>query len=303
MKLKAFLFSVSFSLTALSLSATSPAADILTPEPDTLKLESMEVVAKTLEQNQEVDSMRVLSDYVDSIAHYPAYELYNYSWSHDRLNPYRIKIDSLPDSVFIHCADFVYPTKSNRITSSFGMRRSRYHYGIDIGVQMYDTIYASFKGRVRIVDYERKGYGHYVVIRHNNGLETISAHLSRPLVKNNQEVEAGQPIGLGGNTGRSTGPHLHYEIRFLGNAFNPTKLIDFNDKCLHDDQYFITRYETYSHKKELDELAKAAYYTVRSGDTLSRIAQRYGTSVRRLCQLNGIKETSILRVGQRIRYR
>ncbi len=303
MKLSKLFFTASFALTTFSLCATAPELAMASPEPDTLPIEIFESSIKTLEENHAVDSMRVLANYNDSLSHYPAYELYNYSWSHDRLNPYRIKIDSLPDSVYIHCADFVYPTKSNRITSSFGMRRSRYHYGIDIGLQMYDTIYASFDGRVRIVDYERKGYGHYVVIRHNNGLETISAHLSRVHVKNNQEVKAGDPIGLGGNTGRSTGPHLHYEIRFLGNAFNPTKLIDFANKTLVNDQYYITQRETYSHKKELDALAMAAYHTVRSGDTLSRIAQRHGTSVRRLCQLNGIKETSILRIGQRIRYR
>lgn len=233
----------------------------------------------------------------------PANDIYN-SWNIQWLNPYKIKIDSLPDSVNIACTDFVYPLVSNRITSPFGLRGCRYHYGIDLGLAVGDTVRATFGGKVRIRDYERRGYGHYVAIRHDNGLETVYAHLSEVLVEINQDVKAGEPIGLGGNTGRSTGPHLHYEIRFLGNAFNPTKLIDFKEKkCKYDDEYIITLNETYSHKEELAELSKAAYHRVRRNDNLSRIAQRYGTTVRKLCKLNKISPRSILRIGQQVRYR
>lgn len=237
---------------------------------------------------------------------YPAFELYGTSWSADSLNPYRIAIDSMPDSLHIDCKEFVYPTKSNRVTSRFGLRgASRFHYGVDIGVRTGDTIYATFSGKVRIVDYERRGYGNYVVVRHNNGFETVMAHLSKVLTSENSYVEAGDPIGLGGNTGRSTGPHLHYEIRILGNAFDPTKLIDIEHKSLksNDDEALISHSYTYSHNAKLKELKKAAYHRVRSGDTLSGIAYRYGTSVSRLCRLNGIKSTSIIRIGQSIRYR
>lgn len=237
------------------------------------------------------------------LINYPASDIYD-SWNIQWLNPYKIKIDSLPDSVHIACSDFVYPIASNRITSPFGMRGYRYHYGIDLGLTVGDTVCAVFGGKVRIRDYERKGYGHYVAIRHDNGLETVYAHLSEVLVDINQDVKAGEPIGLGGSTGHSTGPHLHFEIRFLGNAFNPTKLIDFKSKkCRFDDEYVITKNDTYSHKKELDELRKAAYHRVRSGDNLSRIARRYGTTVKQLCRLNKLSSRSILRIGQRIRYR
>ena len=243
--------------------------------------------------------------FIDSIDIYsnPACELYNYSWTSERLNPYRIKIDSLPDSVFIDCTDFVYPLQSNRITSNFGMRRYRYHYGIDLGVKVGDTIRATFGGKVRIVDYERKGYGHYVVIRHNNGLETVYAHLSEVLVDINQTVTAGDIIALGGNTGHSTRPHLNYEIRFLGNAFNPTKLIDFGTKHLRKKEYYITRKDTYSHSQELKALAQARYHKVKPGDNLSKIARRYGVTVKQLCRLNKISTNTILRVGRKIRYR
>lgn len=89
------------------------------------------------------------------------------------------------------------------------------HNGLDIKVYIGDTIRAAFSGKVRMVKYERRGYGKYVVIRHENGLETVYGHLSKQIVDENQYVEAGEPIGLGGNTGRSTGSHLHFE-RVLG---------------------------------------------------------------------------------------
>lgn len=235
-----------------------------------------------------------------------SFDEYYKIWTSDRINPYGVKLDSIPDSIRIDCKDFCYPTDSRRITSRFGLRGSRFHYGIDIGVHYGDTIRSTFSGRVRMVSYDRRGYGRYIVIRHDNGLETLSGHLSRTIVHEGDIVRAGQPIGLGGNTGRSTGPHLHYEVRFLGNAFCPTKLIDFETaqiKAEDTGSYLLTKTDTYSHKPQLDELSRAAYHRVRSGDTLSRIARRYGTSVRQLCRLNKIKETSIIRIGQRIRYR
>lgn len=140
-------------------------------------------------------------------------------------------------------------------------------------------------------------------MRHDNGLETVYAHLSRVLVHENQRVHCGEPIGLGGNTGRSTGSHLHFEIRFLGNALNPQLLIDFENNLIKDNEYIITKRNTFYHQKELKELAAAKYYTVRSGDTLGHIARRYGTSVSALCRLNGIRSTSIIRIGQRLRVR
>ena len=260
----------------------------------------------------ELDDIDTHKDFVstksfvrDSIDIYnnPACELYNYSWTSERLNPYRIKIDSLPDSVFINCADFVYPLRSNHVTSNFGMRKYRYHYGIDLGVKLGDTIRATFGGKVRIVDYERKGYGHYLVIRHDNGLETVYAHLLEVLVNINQTVKAGDIIALGGNTGHSTGPHLHYEVRFLGNAFNPTKLIDFETKHLKKKDYYITKKETFSHVQELKAISQARYHKVRPGDNLSKIARRYGVTVKQLCKLNKMRPNTVLRVGKKIRYK
>ena len=222
-------------------------------------------------------------------------------------NSEKLSLDSMPDSIYIACADYCYPTESQRVTSRFGIRGSRFHYGIDVGVQYGDTIRAPFSGIVRTATYQRGGYGRYIVIAHDNGLVSLMAHFSRNLVKEGDKVVAGQPVGLGGSTGRSTGPHLHLEFRLFGNAFNPEKLIDFNTRNIYlsdvDNHYLMTKADTYSHRPQLEEMKRAAYHRVRSGETLSHIAKRYGTTVRRLCALNRIKETSIIRIGQRIRYR
>lgn len=111
------------------------------------------------------------------------------------------------------------------------------HNGLDLKVNIGDTIVSAFDGKVRIVKYERRGYGKYVVIRHDNGLETIYGHLSKQLVEENQLVKAGEPIGLGGNTGRSTGSHLHFETRFLGIAINPIYMFDFPKQDIVADTY------------------------------------------------------------------
>lgn len=238
----------------------------------------------------------------------PSDELYGFSWTSEFLNPYKIKINDLPDSTWIDCRGFVFPViksaaANNHVTSGFGARRRRYHYGTDIGLKVGDSVVSSFAGTVRIVEYEARGYGHYIVIRHNNGLETLYAHLSKPLVKVNQEVTAGQLIGLGGSTGRSTGPHLHFEFRFLGNAFNTGKIIDYSTERCFADSYCITKSETFRHKADVERFNQMKYHRVRQGETLSYIAKRYGTTVKRICRLNHISRTTVIRPGRSIRYR
>lgn len=238
----------------------------------------------------------------DLMENHPADDIYNNIWTSTRLNPYKIAIDSLPDSVKIDLSGFIIPVPG-QITSHFGPRRYRYHYGTDIKLETGDTVLASFPGKIRIVDYDRRGYGHYVVIRHDNGLETVYAHLSKVLVALDQTVDAGEIIALGGNTGRSTGSHLHYEIRFLGNAMNPAKIIDFDRGIPFMSDYLITKKQSFYYQKEVKKLTAAKYYKIRSGDNLGRIAARNGTSVNALCRLNKISSKKILRIGQSIRVR
>jgi murein DD-endopeptidase MepM/ murein hydrolase activator NlpD len=201
-----------------------------------------------------------------------------------------------------------------KVTSRFGPRRRRWHYGVDLGLRTGDPIKVMFDGKVRIA--KRSGaYGNLVVIRHDNGLETYYAHLSKINVKLNQEVKAGEILGLGGSTGRSTGPHLHLEIRYLGAAINPEKVIDFKTFSLISDTLMLTKdcFKTIkTPSSQRNSLAKNSsdsksskggkYYKVRRGDTLGAIAKRHGTTVKKLAQLNNIKGTRIT-AGQTIKVR
>ena len=119
----------------------------------------------------------------------PAEDLYD-EWD----NKYAHRETSLPDSFRISLRDFCMPTTSRVLTSNFGARWGRQHKGLDIKVYIGDTIRAAFSGKVRIVRYEGRGYGKYVVIRHYNGLETIYGHMSAQLVEEDQEVRAGDAI-------------------------------------------------------------------------------------------------------------
>jgi murein DD-endopeptidase MepM/ murein hydrolase activator NlpD len=215
----------------------------------------------------------------------------------------------VPDSLEIDLRGFAMPTTSRKVTSGFGYRPRfrRMHKGIDVKVQTGDTIYAAFDGKVRIVRYERRGYGKYIVLRHENGLETIYAHLSKYLCDVNEDVKAGQPIGLGGNTGRSFGSHLHFETRVMGEAINPAFLFDFANQDVTGDSYMFRKqnsdtYFTGPGTKNSVASAGKRYYKVRKGDSLSRISSRTGTSVSQLCKINRISKKTTLRPGQLLRF-
>ena len=227
----------------------------------------------------------------------PAASLYP-NWRHNAVNPYEFNILAWKDTARISLQNYHHPFL-NRITSEFGFRRYRFHYGIDIKLNYGDSVRCAFDGMVRMVRYNRLGYGHYVVIRHFNGLETIYAHLSRPLVKVNQPIRSGEVLGLGGSTGRSTGSHLHFETRYLGQAFNPREIIEFDQGAIRQpDQQILLSLNTFGHIKEM---AMTRYYVIRKGDTLSRIAMRNGVSINTLCKLNNISTKTILRIGQRLK--
>lgn len=172
----------------------------------------------------------------------PAEFLYSYNWDNVNLNPYDV---GMPDSFSISLAGFVSPIEK-RISSEYGPRWERFHAGVDIAINTGDSIRAAFDGKIRIGKrFNKNGYGWYVVIRHENGLETLYGHLKKSLVNDNQTVKAGDVIGLGGSTGRSTGPHLHFETRFLGIPMSPRNIINFEENVLHNDTYTIKKDETF----------------------------------------------------------
>ena len=234
------------------------------------------------------------------INHHPADSIYHFLWTDERVNPYGTMFDSIKDDVHIPMAGFVLPAPGY-VTSGFGWRRNRMHKGTDIKVQVGDSIRSAWGGQVRIVGWDPRGYGYFVVVRHDNGLETVYGHLSRPLVDEYEMVPAGYVLGLGGNTGRSTGSHLHWEIRYLGEAMNPATIVNFETgKLRNADEYVIG---IKAMKQARAEAAARKYHKVRQGDTLSGIAKRYGTTVKKLCALNGIKESKVLQIGMKIRVR
>lgn len=226
-------------------------------------------------------------------------------WDSRKINIYDFNPKDFKDTVTVKLYDPFFgsnwstPLKETKINSEFGFRRYRWHHGTDLKLNIGDPVYCAFDGIVRIRSYERYGYGYYVVVRHRNGLETLYGHLSQIQVDVGQEVKAGEIIGLGGNTGRSTGPHLHFEIRYQGLSINPTELFDFNIGRLKSNTYTITA-NSFDHVIKMQE---AVYHRVRSGENLSVIAKRYGVSISHITKLNQISTRSILKVGQRLRIR
>ena len=248
-----------------------------------------------------VDSLALQKQIRAEQSEYPALSLYP-NWNNQYVHAYGNAI--IPETYTIDLTGFHMPTPSTKITSPFGPRWRRMHNGLDLKVNIGDTIVAAFDGKVRVVKYERRGYGKYVVIRHDNGLETVYGHLSKQLVEDNQLVKAGEPIGLGGNTGRSTGSHLHFETRFLGIAINPIYMFDFPKQDIVADTYTFRKAKGVkragSHDTQVAD-GTIRYHKVKSGDTLSRIAKLRGVSVSTLCKLNRIKPTTTLRIGQVLR--
>ena len=244
-----------------------------------------------------IDSIMMLFETREEEKMSPADELYDGMWNNRYVKAYSGV--SIPDSFRVDLSSFVMPIEG-RVTSQFGPRGRRFHYGTDIKLYVGDTVVAAFDGKVRVKQYERSGYGYYLVLRHPNGLETVYGHLSKYLVAEDETVEAGQPIALGGNTGRSSGSHLHFECRLLGQAINPADIVDFSNFCTFDDSYVFQK------SKANENTYTAAngtitYHKIRQGDSLSKIAQQYRVSVNQLCRLNGINTKTILRVGRVLR--
>ena len=231
---------------------------------------------------------------------YPANHIYH-SWDTKKAHPYSEKLIAGDTTVklvltaYLEGKKFVNPF-DGLVTSNFGWRKGRMHNGVDIGLLVGDTVRAAFDGVVRLAKWQG-GYGRAVVIRHDNGLETIYGHLYRWMVKSGDRVKAGDPIARGGNSGASRGSHLHFETRFKGKAVNPACFIDFRNNRLKNDTLVLkkTKYGFLGH------LPGGAFHKVKRGDFLFKIAQQYGTSVKEICEINGFRRNHFLVVGEEIK--
>lgn len=254
-----------------------------------------------------------------------ASDVFSEHWDTTVIDPYKTKLEDLPVGWAMWIADSLtqyhcpYLGKIHP-RGKFGLRRGRRHQGVDLPLSTGEPIYATFDGKVRMSLYV-KGFGNLIVLRHENGIETFYAHLSRRDVSVGDWVHAGDVIGLGGSTGRSTGPHLHFETRYRGLAFDPQWLIDFSTGDLRHRLFPLKRrqftpYSNYEQdfedemlneeedRKEEAERLAMRFHTVRSGDTLSRIAVNNGTTVSAICRLNpGLTSKTTLKIGRRLRVR
>lgn len=211
------------------------------------------------------NTLKYLSE-LNKVERPDASEIYGEYWESQSVNPYgKAEIPAVKD---IDVSGYFHPI-NGRVTSNYGYRPrfGRVHRGIDLKLNVGDTVRAAFDGKVRLTKFERRGYGYYVVMRHDNGMETVYGHLSKFLVKPDQYVKAGDPIALGGNTGRSTGPHLHFETRFMGMAINPTAIIDFDNQVTHKD---VFTFEKKTYEKSQNYAPKKRKATKRRTTTASK---------------------------------
>ena len=168
-----------------------------------------------------------------------------------------VELKDLPGTVelnLINSIDDYHSPTIGRISSKYGPRGRRNHHGIDIPLKTGEPIYATFSGKVRYAQYNSGGFGNLVIIRHGNGLETWYAHLIKCNVEVNDYVTAGAVIGFGGNTGRSFGSHLHYEMRYCDQSFDPEHLIDFSTGDI--------RYQTFALEKSYFSMYSRASATL-----------------------------------------
>lgn len=238
-------------------------------------------------------------------------DLITQNWETQQIFAYH-EVKEIPDSIWLYLIDSLHGfsiPNTGKVLNGFGPRGGRFHKGVDIKLNTGDPVKAAFDGAVRIALSGRRGFGKLVVIRHYNGFETYYAHLSKILVKPGDKIIAGDLIGLGGSTGRSRGPHLHFEIRYYDQAIDPEKLICFEtgnlkQECVYITREFLktrTRLTAKSAPSNTEAGAHESYYTVRRGDTLSKIARKFGTTIGSLARLNNIHPSNKLRVGQVIR--
>ncbi|MFN7013133.1 MAG: peptidoglycan DD-metalloendopeptidase family protein [Bacteroidia bacterium] len=307
--MKKLLISISFlfiSLVVLATGENKTIGDSLNVKKKAPKVE--EAIGGDIEDEYEEDadttsfikSLEAAKNHFSDLSLVPAWDIYQH-WNTEVIHPLRTDLTNLNDTIFIvlkdeeYECDYAHPF-FGEVTSDFGPRRYRYHYGIDIKLETGDTVFAAFDGVVRIAKYS-KTYGNVVLIRHFNGLETLYAHLSKIDVEIGQEILTGQAIGLGGNTGRSTGSHLHFEVRYKGEPINPHSIIDFKDGKLKADLLPLNK----SHFIYQKEVKAVKYHTIKRGETLSSIAKKYRTSVNTLCKINKIKPSTKIQALKKLR--
>lgn len=299
---------------------------------DTSSIDEGELLIVEIEEDAQFSG----SDNMVNIASY-------YSvWDTKSLDPYGLPAKEFDELIPIKLYDESEGRNWSKVldktvlTSHFGWRFKRWHKGTDLDLETGDAVYAPFDGIVRIAGVH-SGYGRTLILRHYNGLETLYGHLSKIHFEPNTIVKAGEEIAKGGNTGRSSGSHLHYETRYEGNQFDPENIYNFAVNPMQiRNQEFILSSKMYDYLRggssrlsssqlsssstnsqveedtediEDDEeeiptkIEKKTWYKVTRGDNLTEIARKFHTSVAEICRLNKISSYKKITPGMKLRVR
>lgn len=280
--------------------------------------DSLKIIINPVFGKGEINQEILIPIVAENITSTPQVDVKSEFWDTVNVNPYKNEIIKYPLHINFTDSTFAAPVlNKNVVTSRYGWRRGRPHKGIDLDLVTGDSVASVLDGIVRISRYSRT-LGNVVIIRHFNGLETTYAHLSKREVKVNDMVSKGQYIAKGGNTGRSTGSHLHFVVSYKGQYIHPEYILDFSEAHkIRAQDIWVTREWTRAsfhnarkksklklfttEKAVLASLVKTRkVYVVKSGDTLSRISNRNNVSIRSICKVNKIRKSSTLKIGQKL---
>ena len=318
-----------------------------------IKIEPVKSLNETIhDDTSSIDEGQLMIVEIEESSKFPGSEemiktaRYYAVWNSNYVDPYGIDPLTFRDIVPIKLYDLSKgrywspPLKACPITSHFGYRHGRWHKGTDIDLETGDPVYAAFDGIIRISGVQG-AFGRCVVIRHYNGLETVYGHMSKLNFEENTLVKAGDEIGKGGNTGRSSGSHLHFETRYEGNAFDSENIftytrdgaqIKMQDFMMSPRLYDYLRgkssrvytdqsssedinlgeptIEDTSGESDLEDemedeepqaIEQKIWHRVLPGETLTKIARQYNTTIVEICALNKISSYKKLYVGIRLR--
>jgi len=320
-------------LLLIQIFAYGQADDSLYIEQDTSKISFAKVIldGRVYFRNEKTNQFITHSEYlllrdaglveIPEEESYNIHDFYTDHWDADEVNPYKDVVLPTPFKIEFDQTTFTHPVDGDlKVTSRFGRRRRRPHRGFDLDLVTGDAVRSVLSGKVRFVGYSR-GHGKTVVVRHANEVETVYAHLSEYSVNTNDVIEEGQVIGLGGNTGRSTGSHLHLEVRYKGVCIHPEYVFNFDgSNSIRGTELWVSNgwkspksHSAYRKSKVTPlfteeeaiaaEKAEPRFHRVRSGETLSHIAQRYHLRLSEIYNLNRISKNAVLSIGQIVKVR
>jgi len=219
------------------------------------------------------------SYYRPALMRYNDAEIFTRHWDTTQIFSYRsVELTDLPmvtELKLISSLSDFHPPITGRVLSKYGVRGRRSHNGVDIPLRVGDPVHAAFDGRVRYARFNTGGFGNMVIIRHHNGLETWYAHLTRNNVTAGDYVKAGQVIGFGGSTGRSRGAHLHFEMRYFDQSFDPEFIVDFESGNIRyqtfalERSFFNIRSRATDQLEEDDDFMDYAFAALENGEELT----------------------------------